>query len=110
MHCVAGVIMSSLSPDSTLNVGNVTRTMEKVTVDKRRQVWERVLNREAVKEIYSSHFSEEEKLRSCADIYTTCKPGPSWKELVGWLYDYGEMAAAKEAKAFLHQQGEWLIE
>ena len=102
--------MSSLSPDSTLNVENVTRTMDRVTVDKRRQVWEMIVSRKAVEEIYSSHFSEEEKLHSCADIYATCKPGPSWEELVWRLYDYGEMAAAKEAKSFLHQQGGWLIE
>ena len=97
--------MSSLFPDPTLTVGNVTRTMEKVAVDKRRNVWERVLEVEAVEEIYSSHSSEDEKLHSCADIYVTCKPNSSWKELVQKLYDYGEMAAAKEAKCFLHQHG-----
>ena len=110
MHFVAGVIMSSLSPDPTLNVGNVIRTMEKVTVDKRRRVWEWVLKKEAVEEIYSSHSSEEEKLRSCADIYITCKPDSSWEELGRELYRYGEMAAAKEAKTFFQQKGGWLIE
>ena len=97
--------MFSLSPDPTLTVGNVTRTMEKVAVDKRRRVWGSVLSWVAVEEIYSSHSSEEEKLRSCADIYATCKPDSSWEKLAQVLYDYGEMAAAKEAKAFLHQQG-----
>ena len=101
--------MSSLSPDPTLTVGNVTRAMEKVKVGKRRRVWERVLVEGAVEEIYSSHFSEEEKLHSCADIYVTCKPYPFWEELVWILYDYGEMAAAKEVKAFLQQKGGWLI-
>ena len=110
MHCVADVIMSSLSPDPTLNVGNVTRTMEKVAVDKRRQAWEQILSRDAVKEIYSSHSSEEEKVRSCADIYVTCKPDPSWEELVQKLYNWGQMAAAKEAKAFIQQKGGLLIE
>ena len=100
--------MSSLSPDPTLNVRNVMRTMEKVTVDKRRRVWEIMLKKEAVKEIYSSHSSEEEKLCSCADIYVTCKPDPSWEELVQWLYDYGQMVAAKKAKAFLQPKGGWL--
>ena len=111
---VSGVIMwltmSSLSPDPTLTVGNVTRAMEKVTVDKRRQVWESVLGEGAVEEIYSCHSSEEEKLHSCADIYVTCKPDSSWEELVMRLYyGYGEMAAAKEAKTFLQQRGGWLI-
>ena len=97
--------MSSLSPDPTLTVENVTRAMEKVTVDKRRRVWEEVLGNGAVEEIYSSHSSKEEKLHFCADTYVTCKPDSSWKELVQKLYNCGEMAAAKEAKAFLQQGG-----
>ena len=72
-------------------------------------MWEVVLNRRDAEEIYSSHSSEEEKLHSCADTYVTCKPDSSWEELVQELYYYGEMAAAKEAKAFLQQKGRWLI-
>ena len=97
--------MSSLSPDPTLTVENVTRVMEKVTVDERRRVWERVLGEGAVEQIYSNHSSEEEKLHSCAVAYVTCKPDSSWKELVQKLYNWGGMAAAKEAKAFLQQRG-----
>ena len=95
--------MFSLFPDPTLTVGNVTRAMEKVKVGKRRELWQKVLSWEAVREIYSSHSSEEEKLRSCGDIYVTCAPDSSWEKLVRRLYDYDEMAAAKEAKAFLVQ-------
>ena len=103
--------MSSLSPDPTLTVENVTRVMEKVTVlDKKRQVWGEVLGEGAVEEIYSSHSSEEEKLHSCADIYANCKPDSSWKELVQILYSWGGTAAAKEAKAFLQQKGSWFID
>ena len=102
-------MMFSLSPDPTLTVGNVIRAMEKVTVDKRKQVWEEVFGKGTVKEIYSSHSNEEEKLHYCVDIYATCKPDSSWEELVQELYDCGEMAAAKEAKAFLQQKGGWLI-
>ena len=83
--------------------------MEKVIPDKRGEMWEEVLGRRVVEEIYSSHSSEEEKLHSCADTYVTCAPGSSREELVQWLYYYGEMAAAKEAKAFLQQEGGWLI-
>ena len=102
--------MSSLSPDPTLIVGNVIRAMEKVVVDKRRRVWEMVLGRGAVEEIYSSHSSEEDRLHSCVDIYVTCKPDSSWEPLVRTLYyGYGEMAAAKEAKAFLQQKGGWYM-
>ena len=78
-------------------------------MDKRREVWVEVLGVSAVEEIYSSHSSEEEKLHSCTDTYVTCKPYSSWEHLVQWLYDCGEMAAAKEAKAFLQQKGGWFI-
>ena len=98
--------MSSLSPDPILTVENVTRAMEKVTVDGRRRVWEEVLGKGAIEEIYSSHSSEQEKLHSCADVYVTYKPDSSWKELIQQLYDWGGMAAAKETKAFLQQTGE----
>ena len=101
--------MFSLSPDPTLTVGSVTRTMGKVTVDKRRRVWEKVLGEEAVEEIYSSHSSEEEKLSSCADIYVTCQYDPSWEHLVQKLYNCIEMVAAKEAKVFLQETGSCLI-
>ena len=72
-------------------------------------MWEEVLGEDAVGEIYSSHSSEEEKLCSCADTYTTCKPDSSWEDLVQRLYYYDEMAAAKEAKTFLQQNGAWTI-
>ena len=68
-------------------------------------MWKVVLEKGAVEEIYSSHSSEEEKLHSCADVYVTCKFDSSWKKLVQQLYDWGGMAAAKEAKAFLQQTG-----
>jgi hypothetical protein len=69
-------------------------------------VWEEIFNhRRVVEEIYSSHSSEEEKLHSCADIYVSCAPSTSWEELVHELYDRSEMAAAKEAKAFLQHKG-----
>ena len=102
--------MSSLSPDPTLTVGNVIRAMKKAAVDKRRRVWGKVLTEEAVEEIYSSHSNEEDKLHSCADTYVNCRPNSSWEELVRKLYyDYCEMAAAKEAKAFLQQKGGWYM-
>ena len=85
-------------------MGNMTRAMEKVTVDNRRQGWEKVLNWGAVREINSSHSGEEEKLHSCADTYVTCKPDSSLGQLVRNLYDCGEMAAAKDAKAFLQRK------
>ena len=72
-------------------------------------MWEEVLGWTAVEGIYSGHSSEKEKLHSCA-IHFTSKPNTSWEELVKVLYyDRGEMAAAKEAKAFLQQKGRWLI-
>ena len=82
--------------------------MEKVKVDNRREVWERMLGGDVVEEIYRGHSSEEEKLHSCTDIYATCRPGSSWNEFLQRLYDFGEMSAAKEGKAFLQKNGRWI--
>ena len=90
-------------------MANVTKSMEKVTVDKRRPLWERLLGERAVKKTYNSHSSEQQKLHSCADTYITSKFDPSWEHLVQELYDHGEMAAAREAKAFLQLYGRWFI-
>ena len=69
-------------------------------------MWERVLGNSAVREIYSSHSSEEERLQYCAETYSTAKPDSSWEELAESLYYNNEMSAAKKAKAFLQQKGE----
>ena len=77
-------------------------------MDKRRRVWERIFNHpQVVEEIYSSHSSEEERLHSCAATYVTCAPSICWEEFVQELYVSIEMAAAKEAKAFLQHRGEF---
>ena len=72
-------------------------------------MWERVLWKGTVEEIYSNHSSEEEKLHSCADIYANCKSDSSWETLVRVSFFCGEIAAAKEAKAFLQHNGGWFI-
>ena len=97
--------MSSLSPDPTLTVGNVTRVMEKVKVDKRRRVWEEVLRKGAVDEIYSSHFSEKEKTHACSDVYVNCRPESSWEHLTSVLYGEDEITAVDQARPFLPPRG-----
>ena len=68
-------------------------------------MWKEVLGDLVVKEIYSSHSSEEKRLQYCADAYSV-KPDSSWEELVEELYYNHEMSAAKKAKAFLQQKGD----
>ena len=72
-------------------------------------MWRMFLGGSAVEEIYSNHSNEDVRLHFCADTYVTCLPYSSWEHLVQELYDYGEMAVAKEVKAFLQQKGGWLI-
>ena len=74
-------------------------------MDKRREVWEEVLEESVVEEFYRSHSSEKERLQYCAESYSA-RPDSSWKELVKSLYYNDEMSAAKKAKAFLQQKGE----
>ena len=85
--------------------------MEKVTMDKRRDVWERVLGwggRSHVDEIYSSHSSEKEKTHACSDIYTNCCPESSWEHLTLLLYEEDEMTAVDQARPFLPPRGKWI--
>ena len=62
----------------------------------------------AVEEIYNGEFSEVDKLRSCTETYVSCDPYSSWERLLHNLYEVGEYKAAKKAKQFLPQKGDWL--
>ena len=88
-----------------MTVGNVTRAMEKVKVDKRRRVWERVLVKGAVEEIYNSHSSEKEKTHACSDVYVNCDPDSSWERLTSVLYEEDETTAVDQARPFLPPRG-----
>ena len=83
---------------------NVIDVMEKVTVDKRRLVWERVLDGK-VDEIYSRHSSEKEKTHACSDMYANCHPTSSWEHLTSLLYEEDETTAVDQAKPFLPPRG-----
>ena len=89
---------------------DVTDVMEKVTMDKRRRVWERVLGdgeESHVEEIYSSHSSEKDKTHACSDIYANCRPESSWEHLTSLLYEEDEMTAVDQARPFLPPTGKW---
>ena len=80
--------------------------MEKVVVDKRRQLWERVLRMsKIVDEIYSSHSSEKEKTHACSEVYVNCHPESSWEHLTSLLYEEDEMTAVDQARPFLPPRG-----
>ena len=99
--------------DPTLRVESLVGVMEEVTSDegRRREVWKRVLQWNYVTpsayldEVYSKHTADEEKTLALADVYINSRPESSWQHLFQTLYRVGELAAAKEAKPFLHQHG-----
>ena len=97
--------------DPTLTVDNLVRVMEKVTSDKRRKVWEKVLwwkyytPHSYLDEVYTKNTTDKEKTHALADAYINIRPESSWQYLVKTLYDESELAAAKEAKPFLQQNG-----
>ena len=98
----------STSTDPTLTVEKVTEVMEKVKVDKRRQVWDRVLTWEyssPVDQLYSSHSTEKEKNLSCSDTYVNCHPEASWEHLTTLLYEEDEMTAVDQTRPFLPPKG-----
>ena len=78
--------------------------MERVTADMR--VWERLGVPESVVVMLCSHLlATKEKTRAYVDLYLCCPREPSWEDIIRVLYDCDEMAAAREAKPFHHQNG-----
>ena len=57
-------------------------------------------------EVYTKYTSDE-VTRILADVYINSRPESSWQHLFKTLHSHGEMAAAKEAKRHLQQNGEW---
>ena len=100
--------------DPTLTLDNFIGVIKKVTPDKerRRKVWGKVLKRKYctldsyLDEVDTNYTTEKEKTNVLADVYINSRPDSSWEHLVKTLYDAGELAAAKEAKSFLQQNGE----
>ena len=103
-----------LFADPTLTVSSLVGVIEKVTPNKKRikKVWEEVLEWEYhtpdsyLDEVDTNYSTEKEKTNVLADVYINSRPGSSWEHIVNALYDAGELAAAKEAKPFLQQNGE----
>ena len=82
--------------------------MEKVKVDKRRQVWERVLTwggESPVDQLYSSHSTEKEKKLSCSDTYVNAYPKATWEGLTSVLYEADETTAVDQARPLLPPKG-----
>ena len=95
-------------PAPTLTVENVVGVMEKVAVERRKEVssgWDIVPDPQLY-EIYQKYSTEEQRICACADIYVNCCPHSSWTHLCQGLYKENEMIAARKAKTFIPQTGE----
>ena len=91
--------------DTTLTVENVTDVMEKVSVDKRRQLWKGVLNLRV--DVYDnlSVSTKKEKTYACSDTYVNSCPESSWEHLTSLLYEEDEVTAVDQARPFLPPRG-----
>ena len=93
---------------------NLVGVMQKLTSDKKRRgvVWRWVLrwgvhtSDSYLDEVDTKYTTEKEKTNVLADVYINSRPDSSWEHLVQTLYLNNEVAAAKEAKLFLQQNGE----
>ena len=94
-------------PEPTLTVENVVGVMEKVAVERRKEVWSRggIVPDPQLEEIYQKYSTEEQRIHACADVYVNCRPDSSWTHLCQRLYGRNEMTAAKKAKTFIPQTG-----
>ena len=87
-------------------VNNVSDVMGKVTADKRRKMWWRVLQSSPIVEkIYNIHSSENERICACSDVYVNSCPYSSWEPLASLLYEKDEMTAVDQARSFLPPRG-----
>ena len=93
--------------DDSLTVDNVTKVMEMVTADRIMRVWDWLdVPEKLVKMITRNLSTTKEKTRACVDLYLNCSADElSWKRITLALYWCDEMAAAREAKPFHHQNG-----
>ena len=87
---------------------NVVEVMEKVAVERRKEVWSRwdMISDPQLEEIYQKCSTEEQRIHACADIYVNCSPDSSWTHLCQRLYKWNEMTAIRKAKTFIPQTGE----
>ena len=89
---------------------NVVGVMEKVAVERRKEVWSRwvtgIFPDPQLEEIYQKYSIEEQRIHACADIYVNYCPDSSWTDLCKRLYRGNEMTAARKAKTFIPQTGE----
>ena len=103
-----------LFADPTLTVDSLVGVMDEVTPGKkrRREVWEELLEwGDETPYFYldgvdTNYCTKKEKTNVLADVYINSRPDSSWEHLVKTLYVAGELAAAKEAKSLLQQNGE----
>ena len=93
--------------EPTLSVANLSGIIERITSDeKRRDIWKKILmNESIVDDVYMKYATSKERAEALADIYINIKPGSSWQHVIESLYTKGELAATKEAKSFLPQNG-----
>ena len=102
----------SLTPsEPTLTVENVAGVMEKVAVERRKEVWSdgHIVQDSQIKKIYQKYSTGEQRIHACADIYVSCRPDSSWTHLCKGLYWQNEVTAAKKAKTFIPQTGERIV-
>jgi hypothetical protein len=88
-------------------VENVAGVMEKVAVERRKEVWSGgdIVPDPQLEEIYQKYPTEEQRIHACADIYANCYPDSSWRLLCHGLYWEKEMTAVRKAKSFIPQTG-----
>ena len=95
-----------LFTDDSLTVDNVTKVIEMVATDRIMEVWNWLqVPKSLVKIITGNLLTTREKTQACLDLYLSCSPKPSWKNIASALYECNEMAAVREAKPFYHQNG-----
>ena len=105
------VIGFCLFADATLTVDNVIKVLETVATDKTMKVLETCGISKSIMEAKGKCFLEDKKkIEVCVDLYLSCyQDEPTWESVTFALYECDEMAAAKEARNFQNNIGEYRV-
>ena len=91
-----------------MTIGNIAIVMEMVTVNKRKQLWLKLLGQRAksdIDKIYESYTGEDDRIHHCSNMYVSCCPTSSWEHLTSLLYEEDERTAMDLASQYLQPKG-----
>ena len=93
--------MSSVPPDPSLSVDDVTKVIIKIEGDKVKVMRGLGIPESLLEEIKKIYPTDSEKSHAYADYYVHIRPHASWEHLTKTLWSERELTATRESKSFM---------